>query len=231
MALAPSLNPQAASPLYVQLQQRLRGLIQGGAWKPGMRLPAVQDLASQFQVHRLTALKAIGGLKRTGWVQTVNGRGTFVAERLPQPPVEVEGFPLEGSASRIHDGELGPWLGETLERAQDRHLLSFSAGFPPADLLPGEALRRTYTRTMKELGSAAWAYSAPAGHPAYLKAVSQWLASEGEPLLPGWGLRAIPGAQSGLALAVEALTVPGDRVLVESPCYVGTLALLKAMGR
>jgi len=30
---------------------------------------------------------------------------------------------------------------------------------------------------------------------------------------------------------VEAFTVPGDRVLVESPCYVGTLALLKALGR
>lgn len=227
------LNPSAASPLYLQLQRSLRALIQEGEWRPGMRLPAVPDLAERFQVHRLTVLKAIGGLKRTGWVQTVTGRGTFVADYLPQAPAlrEPEAFPFEGSALRVHEGELGGWLGETLERAQNRQLISFSAGFPPSDLLPGDALRRQYTKTMKELGSEAWVYSAPAGHPGYLKAVSDWLSMEGEPLLPGWGLRAIPGAQSGLALAVEALTVPGDRVLVESPCYVGTLALLRVMGR
>lgn len=227
------LNPGAASPLYLQLQRSLRSLIQQGEWQPGMRIPAVPDLAERFKVHRLTVLKAMAGLKHTGWIQTVTGRGTFVADRLPLVPVfrAPGGFPFEGSALRVHEGELGPWLGETLERAQNQQLLSFSAGFPPSDLLPGEALRRIYTRTMKELGSAAWVYSAPAGHPPYLEAVSNWLASEGEPLLPGWGMRAIPGAQSGLALAVEALTAPGDRVLVESPCYVGTLALLRALGR
>ena len=227
------LDPAAASPLYLQVQRNLRALIQGGEWRPGARLPAVPELAERFQVHRLTILKALAGLKRTGWVQTVTGRGTFVAEYLPQPPAlrGPEAFPFEGSALTVHEGELGPWLGETLERAQNRQLISFSAGFPPSDLLPGEALRRLYTRTMKELGSEAWLYSAPAGHPSYLQAVSDWLSSEGEPILPGWGLRALPGAQSGLALAVESLTVPGDRVLVESPCYVGTLALLRAMGR
>jgi len=233
MTPEPTLNPGAASPLYLQLQRSLRGLIQQGEWKPGMRLPAVQDLAQRFQIHRLTVLKAIAGLKNTGWIQTVTGRGTFVADRLPQAPAlrDPSGFPFEGSALRVHEGELGPWLGETLERAQNRQLISFSAGFPPSDLLPGDALRRIYTRTMKDLGSAAWVYSAPAGHPPFLEAVANWLTSEGEPLLPGWGMRAIPGAQSGLALAVEALTVPGDRVLVESPCYVGTLALLRTLGR
>lgn len=230
---ASDLNPAAPSPLYLQLQRALRGLIQQGTWSPGMRLPSTPELAERYGVHRLTVLKALAGLKRSGWVHTVKGLGTFVPERLPQVAAlhEETPFPFEGSALRAEENALGPWLGETLERAQNRELLSFSAGFPPADLLPGDALRRLYTRTMRELGPEAWAYAAPAGHPPFLKAVQAWLAAEGEPLLPGWGLRALPGAQSGLALAVEALTAPGDRVLVESPCYVGTLALLKALGR
>lgn len=228
-----TLNPGAASPLYLQLQRTLRGLIQQGEWLPGMRIPAVPELAGRFKVHRLTVLKAIAGLKRTGWVQTVTGRGSFVSDYLPEAPAlrDIEDFPYEGSALRVDEGELGPWLGETLERAQDLDLISFSAGFAPSDLLPGDALRRLYTHVMKDLGPGAWAYSAPAGHPPFIDALKRWLASDGEPVLPGWGIRAIPGAQSGLALAVEALTVPGDRVLVESPCYVGTLALLRAMGR
>jgi len=232
MATDSPLNPDAASPLYLQLQRSLRALVQQGQWKPGVRLPAVPELAERFKVHRLTVLKALAGLKRTGWVQTVPGRGTFVSDYLPEAPALRESdFPFEGSALTVREDELGPWLGETLERAQNRMLVSFSAGFPPADLLPGETLRRIYSQVMKELGPSAWAYSAPAGHPPFLEAVARWLESEGEPILPGWGIRATPGAQAGMATVLEALTVPGDRVLVESPCYVGTLALLHALGR
>jgi len=227
------LNPGAASPLYLQLQRTLRALIQNSEWNPGMRMPAVPDLASRFQVHRLTVLKALAGLKRTGWVQTVAGRGSFVADHLPEAPalLDPDTFPFQGSSLRVREDELGPWLGETLERAQNRMLVSFSAAFPPADLLPGDALRRLYLKTMKELGDEAWVYAAPSGHASYLDAIAGWLAQEGEPVPQGWGVRAVPGAQAGLALVLESLTVPGDRVLVESPCYVGALALIRTLGR
>jgi len=227
------LNPGASSPLYLQLQRQLRTLIQGGEWRPGMRLPAVPQLADRFQVHRFTVLKALAGLKRTGWIQTVQGRGSFVADRLPEAPgLRAEtAFPFEGSARLACEGELGSWLGETLEKAQDTHLVSFSAGFIPTDLLPLEPLRKLTTQVMRDLGSEAFLYAAPAGHAPYLAAVATWLESEGEPIPAGWGVRAIPGAQAGLALALETLTVPGDRVLVESPCYVGALALIHALGR
>jgi DNA-binding transcriptional MocR family regulator len=227
------LNPGAASPLYLQLQRTLRTLIQNNEWQAGMRLPAVPDLAERFQVHRLTVLKALAGLKRTGWVQTVTGRGSFVADHLPEAPAlrDPEAFPFQGSAITVREDELGPWLGETLERAQNRLLVSFSAAFPPSDLLPGDALRRLHIKTMKDLDTESWVYAAPAGHLPYLEAVSHWLAEEGEPLAPGWGMRAVPGAQSGLALVLESLTIPGDRVLVESPCYVGVLALIRTLGR
>lgn len=234
MTASAVLDPAAASPLYLQVQRRMRALIQEGSWKPGSRLPAVPDLAERFQVHRLTVLKALAGLKRTGWVQTVHGRGSFVPERLPEAHaarLPSADYPFEGSSLVAGEGQLGPWLGETLLKAQNRALVSFSAGFPPADLLPVEDLRRLHAQVGKEMGPGAWAYAAPAGWPGYLEAVGRWLAAQDEPVPEGWGIRAVPGAQAGLALAVEALTVPGDAVIVESPCYVGALALLKALGR
>lgn len=231
-----NLDPGASSPLYLQLQRSLRRLIQQGEWGPGVRLPAVPEMASRFSVHRLTVLKALAGLKRTGWVQTVPGRGSFVADRLPEAPLQRIGreehvLPFQGSSLVAREHELGPWLGETLGRAQNPSLISFSAGFPPQDLLPGEALRRQYTQAMKSLGSDAWVYAHPEGHPPLLEALAAWLDHEGKPIPAGWGVRALPGAQAGLALVLESLTVPGEHVLVESPCYVGVLALIRAMGR
>jgi DNA-binding transcriptional MocR family regulator len=233
MTASHPLNPEAASPLYLQLQRSLRMLIQKNEWHPGMRLPAVPELAQRFQVHRLTVLKALAGLKRTGWVQTVTGRGSFVADHLPEAPAlrDPESFPFQGSSLKVREDELGPWLGETLGAAQNRLLESFSANFPPADLLPGDALRRLYVQTMKDLGPDAWGYGDPVGEPSYLEAIARWLASENEPIPEGWGIRATPGAQAGLALVLESLTIPGDRVLVESPCYVGALALIQTLGR
>lgn len=231
-----SLDPGAPSPLYLQLQRSLRRLIQQGEWSPGLRMPAVPELARRFEVHRLTVLKALSGLKRTGWVQTVPGRGSFVADRLPEAPLNRLGreelaLPFQGSSLVAREHELGPWLGETLGRAQNPALVSFSAGFPPADLLPVEALRRLHTATMKDLGPDAWVYAHPEGHPPFLDAVASWLEHEGKPIPAGWGVRATPGAQAALALILEALTVPGEHVLVESPCYVGVLALIRALGR
>ena len=159
-------------------------LIQKNEWHPGMRLPAVPELAQRFQVHRLTVLKALAGLKRTGWVQTVTGRGSFVADHLPEAPAlrDPEIFPFQGSALRCGRTNWGPGWARPWAAAQNRPLVSFSANFPPADLLPGDALRRLHVQTMKELGADAWVYAAPAGHPSYLEAIARWLASEGEPI-------------------------------------------------
>ena len=50
MVLDPTLDPGASSPLYLQLQRKLRGLIQQGEWRPGSRLPAVPELAQRWGV-------------------------------------------------------------------------------------------------------------------------------------------------------------------------------------
>lgn len=68
-------------PRYARLAQLLRQRIEKGLWKPGERLPRLEDLMAEFDVARVTARQAVGILAREGWVDVGRGRGTLVQDR------------------------------------------------------------------------------------------------------------------------------------------------------
>lgn len=61
----------------------LRGQIVSGEWGPGSQLPTWSALEGQFNVGRTTLTRALGHLKRDGFVFADATRGTFVSERPP----------------------------------------------------------------------------------------------------------------------------------------------------
>lgn len=75
------LNPADPVPRYLRLSQLLRQRIEKGHWKPGERLPRLEDLMVEFDVARVTARQAVGILAREGWVSVGRGRGTLVQDR------------------------------------------------------------------------------------------------------------------------------------------------------
>lgn len=66
-------------PFYHQLKMILREQIQSGAVGPGDALPSENELMRRYQVSRATVRRALGELVHEGVVQSVRGRGTFVA--------------------------------------------------------------------------------------------------------------------------------------------------------
>ncbi len=66
-------------PLYVQIEEELRGMIQGGDLDPMGRVPSEAELSKQFQVSRMTARKAIDRLVGDGMLFRKAGKGTFVS--------------------------------------------------------------------------------------------------------------------------------------------------------
>lgn len=81
-----TLHPGGSTPLYLQVQTRLRDAILAGRWRPQEALPGERDLAETFDVSRVTVRKAIGGLVQAGLLHQRQGSGTFVAGR----PARVE---------------------------------------------------------------------------------------------------------------------------------------------
>jgi DNA-binding GntR family transcriptional regulator len=70
----------------VQIADDLRGRVEAEEFKPGMKLPAITDLAKQYGVAQMTARGALKQLVAEGRV-VASPRGHFVAEVQPdQPP-------------------------------------------------------------------------------------------------------------------------------------------------
>ena len=76
-----SLNYRDARPIYEQVKDGLRRLVVTGAMQPGDKLPSVRSLASSLAINPNTIQRAYEALEREGYLYSVAGKGSFVAQR------------------------------------------------------------------------------------------------------------------------------------------------------
>ena len=72
------ISPNSSTPLYTQIKERLKELIQSGAYPEGSKLPSEKELCEKYNVSRITVRKAIEQLETSGMIYSVHGKGTFV---------------------------------------------------------------------------------------------------------------------------------------------------------
>ncbi len=76
-----SLNYRDARPIYEQVKDGLRKLVVSGALQPGEKLPSVRTMASTLAINPNTIQRAYEALEREGYLYSVAGKGSFVAQR------------------------------------------------------------------------------------------------------------------------------------------------------
>ncbi|WP_314613397.1 GntR family transcriptional regulator [Streptomyces stackebrandtii] len=75
------LDPQSATPLYVQLAEIIAKQIASGTLAPDRPIPSENRLAEEYGVARLTARRATQELRDRGLVITVRGKGSYVTPK------------------------------------------------------------------------------------------------------------------------------------------------------
>lgn len=87
------IDQHAEIPLYVQLTEQFRSMLETGELQPGDRFPAELELAKQYGVARITVRTAIAELVQTGMLVRRQGKGTFVAEqKIERELVSIASF-------------------------------------------------------------------------------------------------------------------------------------------
>ena len=68
-------------PKYAQVIHELRRRIESGQYPPGSLIPSENQLAEEFKIARPTVVRALRVLRQEGWIETQQGKGSFVRGR------------------------------------------------------------------------------------------------------------------------------------------------------
>ena len=69
--------------LYERICTHVLEQLRRGTLRPGDRVPSEMELATQFEVSRITSKRALEVLREAGLVERIRGKGTYVVRRLP----------------------------------------------------------------------------------------------------------------------------------------------------
>ncbi len=74
------ISNSSGKPIYEQITAQIKNMIMSGELKPGDALPSMRFLAKELHISVITTKRAYEDLERDGFITTVVGKGSFVAE-------------------------------------------------------------------------------------------------------------------------------------------------------
>lgn len=118
------ISSSSGRPIYEQIFDQIRSAIVRGELTEGEQLPSIRALANSLRVSAITTKRAYADLEAAGLVETVQGKGSFVAggnaELIREEQMrEVEDLMARaverGRALGLTDEELAEMLALVLE--------------------------------------------------------------------------------------------------------------------
>jgi GntR family transcriptional regulator len=73
------ISNASPDPIYEQIVRQIKAQILSGELAEGAPLPSIRKLALDLQISVITSKRAYDELEREGFIDTVGGKGTFVA--------------------------------------------------------------------------------------------------------------------------------------------------------
>ena len=75
------ISNSSGQPIYEQICRQIKGAVASGKLKPGEPLPSIRNLARDLRISVITTKRAYEELERDGYIYTVAGKGSFIAQQ------------------------------------------------------------------------------------------------------------------------------------------------------
>ena len=83
------ISNSSGKPIYEQITDQVKSQIMSGQLKAGDALPSMRSLAQSLRISLITTKRAYNDLEAEGFIETVAGKGSFVATQDPEMLREV----------------------------------------------------------------------------------------------------------------------------------------------
>jgi DNA-binding transcriptional MocR family regulator len=220
-------------PLYNQITDQIKEMIERDVIKPGYKLPSTRTLADRLGVNRSTVYEAYQELWALGYIESRPGSYSFVRKRQ-----ELATGNTRKTKSII------PWNKQVSPASENiyrtLHLIrsEYTAESVPPNvinlspltmdkrLLPVEDFRKCMNKVLRESGTKVLDYGESNGYGKLRTYIANRLqlhsisVTADEVLITN-------GSQQGIDLILRLLTEPGSKIAVESPTYSLIIPLLK----
>ncbi|MCF6462130.1 GntR family transcriptional regulator [Clostridium sp. Cult1] len=73
------VSNSSKDPIYEQISNQIKGMILKGELNEGDLLPSIRGLARDLQISVITTKRAYDELEKEGFIETMQGKGSYVA--------------------------------------------------------------------------------------------------------------------------------------------------------
>ena len=95
------IDNRSGAPIYDQIYSQIKDAIVSGQVAAGEALPSIRALAKDLRISVITTKRAYDELEREGFIDTLPGKGCFVAERSAELLREEHLWKIEGCMQEI----------------------------------------------------------------------------------------------------------------------------------
>jgi len=75
------INNSSNDPIYLQIKNQIKSQIISGDLQVGDKLPSIRFMAKELRISMITAKRAFDELEVEGFIDSVQGKGNFVARQ------------------------------------------------------------------------------------------------------------------------------------------------------
>ena len=226
MAINDRTLPESRRWRYEELADEIVRQIATNVLRPGDRLPSIRQTTAARHVSPSTVFQAYESLENRGLIRAVPRSGWFVNPvsdmEASEPPTSTppEGAHLVGITDLVY---------HILNAARSRGIVQFGSAFPSPLLFPLDRLRQALSSSTRKLDAWSTLDDMPPGNERLQRQIAKRYLAQGLEIAVD-EIVLTNGAMDALNLCLEAVTRPGDVVVVESPCFYAALQAIERLG-
>ena len=219
---------------YQSIVDRLSSAIENGVYRHGERLPSVRSLMTSEGISQSTAVRVMIELETQGFAVSRHRSGFYarrpVLTAARTTSHDLIDIPAPTESSTVpHDVNIQNLIQDLFRAFETPGLIALGAAEVAKNLLPTAELTSAMKRAVRLHGSSIYQTTSPHGVYGLRRAIAVVLQRRGLSITPDEVL--ITGGETdAMALALRAVTKPGDAVAVESPTFFGVLQVIEEAG-